>query len=156
MTWKASVMCRIPELSSPGSLPSLTPTYRRHGLTSSDIDLYAGGSGYRKLERWLAGQDFRFIRIGDQDHSAYSHSEISEVVTLTNGRRTFNIVVSNTEAAFAPSFNFHSTTVMNFVGGDRIFYGHPRLTLRYPSMVNTGAIYCGTFGVGNVDALQEF
>lgn len=50
----------------------------------------------------------------------YSHSEISEMVTLTDDRRTLDIVVSNTEATFAPTFKFHSTAAMNFVG-----WSHP-------------------------------
>ena len=54
--------------------------------TPSNIHLYVNGFGYWKLERWLAGQGFRFLRMGDRDHSAYSHSEISEVITLTDGR----------------------------------------------------------------------
>ena len=68
-----------------------------------------------KLERWLTGQGFCFLCVGDRDHSVYSHSKISEMVTLTDNRHTLNIVVLNTEATFTPIFKFHSTVVMNFV-----------------------------------------
>ena len=83
--------------------------------TLSNIDLYVGGSVYWKLGRWLVGQDFFFLHVGDRHPSQYSHPEISRVASI-------DVVVSNTETIF----KFHSTSVMSFVSGDRIFYGYPR------------------------------
>ena len=62
-------------------------------------------------------------------HPPYPYADISQVVALTDGQHTVDVVASNTDATFLPIFGFHSTAVMNFVGNDRIFCGYPRLTL---------------------------
>lgn len=56
------------------------------GTMPFNINMYVGGSGYWKLEHWLAGKGLPFCD---------SYSEISKMDTSINGRRTLDIVVSN-------------------------------------------------------------
>ena len=74
------------------------------------------------------GYRISLLRAGER-HPPYSYADISQVVALTDGRHTVDVMVSNTDAAVAPIFRFHSTLVMNFVGSDRTFCGYPRLTV---------------------------
>ena len=94
--------------------------------TLSNIDLYVGGSVYRKLGRWLVGQDFFFLYVGDRHPSQYSHPEISRAAS-TGGAHTVDIVVSNTETIF----KFHSTSALSAVTASfMVIPGRPCLTFR--------------------------
>ncbi|KAI6021764.1 hypothetical protein BKA83DRAFT_121964 [Pisolithus microcarpus] len=60
------------------------------------------------------------------------------VVVLCKGQTKIDVVISRTSTVLSPTFQFHSTAVMNFVSTDTIFCSCPRLTLWGLSMVNTG------------------
>ena len=81
---------------------------------------------------------------------------MEQKLPFSNGLRSIEIIVSKTEAACAPIFQFHSIAVMNFFSAERIFYAHPKHTLAYLSMVNPGRVYCDAFQLDNIDALRKY
>ena len=81
---------------------------------------------------------------------------MEQKLRFSNGLRTIEIVVSNTEAACAPIFQFHSTAVMNFFSAECIFCAYPKHTFAYLSMVNPGRVYCDAFQLDNMDALRKY
>jgi len=124
--------------------------------TLSDIDIHVPRCTLGKLEAWLGRKNFCISYLGDQDRSPYSYSEVHRVLAFANGLHTVNVIVSKMHAAFAPIFELHSTAAMNFVSADQVFCAYPQLTFSYLSMVNPAPIYCGTFGVVNMDALRKY
>ena len=56
----------------------------------------------------------------------------------------------------APVFKFHSTAVMDFVGGEVIFCTSPKLTFQYLARVNPAVAYSGNMGMDTMDTLQKY
>ena len=122
----------------------------------NDMDLYSPASGYCRMKDWLLQEGFSVVWGRKQETSGYHHSEISMMVKFTNGHWNVDVVLSKTEAALAPVFKFHSTAVMNFVGGNVIFCAYPQLTFQYHARVNPAVAYSGNMGMDTMDALRKY
>ena len=132
-------------------LPAVTTNW-----VPSDLDLYVPSSGYSKLEHWIARQGYCISHVGERAGNVYLYATMEQKLRFSNGLRTIEIVVSKTEAACAPIFQFHSTAVMNFFSAERIFCAYPKHTFAYLSMVNPGRVYCDAFQLDNMDALRKY
>ncbi|KAF4618641.1 hypothetical protein D9613_009830 [Agrocybe pediades] len=70
------------------------------------------------------------------DRTTYYNDAIAEVLALTNGDASINIIISTTETALIPIFYFHSTAVMNYISPYGIFCAYPKLTFNLRNMLN--------------------
>ena len=77
------------------------------------------------------------------------------MLTFTNGRCNVVVVVvvSKTNAAFAPILQFHSTAVMNFVSADQVF---SRADVPLRGEPGFYLLHSGEFGVVSMDALRKY
>ena len=108
---------------------------------ATDLDLYVPQSNASQFVTLLTQLGYQVIHRTKADHSFYSHSNILTVLSLSNGDRRIDLIVSKKQAAAAPIFQFHSTAVMNFVTRDKLFCAYPELTFRGLSLVNGGPLY---------------
>ena len=109
-----------------------------------------------KVQAWLLDRGYFYIRGQEREANAYWYSETRIAVAFSNGHRTVDVMLSKTEAAFAPIFKFHCTTVMNFIGGHIIFCAYQSLTLNYLARANPAIAYCRGMGMDTMDALRKY
>ncbi|KAI6157452.1 hypothetical protein BKA82DRAFT_48178, partial [Pisolithus tinctorius] len=93
--------------------------------TPTDLDIYVPKHCYPHLRI-----------LTHQTTPIYSQSTITFIVAWGKGNCHIDVVVTNTEVAVSPIFQFHSTAVMNFITADHIFCAYPALTLHGLSIVN--------------------
>ncbi|KIO05486.1 hypothetical protein M404DRAFT_140798 [Pisolithus tinctorius Marx 270] len=123
--------------------------------TPTDLDIYVPERCYPHLRILLKHQCYEILRT-HKTTPIYSQSAIASMVTWAKGNRHIDVIVSNTEVAVSPIFQFHSTAVMNFISADHIFCAYPALTLRGLSIVNPGVVYYGNFKVRYLKTLAKY
>jgi len=93
---------------------------------------------------------------GKSNISLYSTSKIFTVLTFTKADKKVDVIVSSTDCAVLPIFQFHSTAVMNFFTGNSIFCAYPSLTFRGLSMISASTLYNGSFSPVGMKALLKY
>ncbi|KIO11585.1 hypothetical protein M404DRAFT_126231 [Pisolithus tinctorius Marx 270] len=123
--------------------------------TPTDLNIYVPEHCYPHLRILLKHQCYKILR-KHKTTAIYSQSAIASVITWVKGNRHIDIVVSNTDVAVSPIFQFHSTAVMNFISADHIFCAYPALTLQGLSILNPGSVYYGNFKVKHLKMLAKY
>ncbi|KAJ7781439.1 hypothetical protein B0H16DRAFT_1710644 [Mycena metata] len=111
----------------------------------SDIDIY---SPVDTASSMLDILRYRFRFRIHRMQTTYTHPsaqypdylDILRVYWLKRGHNTLNLIVVNGDNAAASIFNFHSTIVMNYFSGTRLYCSMPELTLRKISAPNLNLI----------------
>ncbi|KIO04731.1 hypothetical protein M404DRAFT_57431, partial [Pisolithus tinctorius Marx 270] len=103
----------------------------------SDLDIYVSCRHMACLSvAHLVDTGYVVVCQRTVDAGPYGLSSIHLVVSFANDRQSIDVIVSSTVAAVSPIFEFHSTTMMNFISADHIFCAYPALTLHLMSLVN--------------------
>ena len=124
--------------------------------TPEVLDILVPNAYYLSLRVELEHQGYAIVKQTREDHGSYTYSQIRQVVSLSNGKRSLVVVVSKAPASIAPIFQYHSTAAMNFVSAEHIFCAYPELTLRGLSMINPGPFYRGCFDLTTMDELRKY
>ncbi|KAI6157013.1 hypothetical protein BKA82DRAFT_4380443 [Pisolithus tinctorius] len=123
----------------------------------SDLDIYVSCRHMACLSvAHLVDTGYVVVCQRTVDAGPYGLSSIHLVVSFANDRQSIDVIVSSTVAAVSPIFEFHSTTMMNFISADHIFCAYPALTLHLMSLVNAGPIYFEPFGFRTMCALEKY
>ncbi|KAH7924620.1 hypothetical protein BV22DRAFT_993457, partial [Leucogyrophana mollusca] len=100
-----------------------------------DMDIYVPRSEVIIVMAYLAQHNYQVIHVG-ANRPPYSHSSIHTIVAMANSTRKIDIVVSITENAVRPIFQYHSTIMMNYIASDGFFAAYPKMTNHYRALVN--------------------
>ena len=124
---------------------------------SDALEIYIPGAVHGEIRAWLMKQGFDITHMGRRaDSNPNSFSQIEQTFLYTNQNLRVVVFASKTDAACAPIFQLQNTACMNFISTDRIFCAYPHLTFRYLCMVNPAPLFCNSFGIVDIDVLQEY
>lgn len=95
-----------------------------------DMDLYVPKTARNTVMQYLKDMEGYTEVPGDKraGHVYEADVVVTEVVVMKKDVKRIDIVVSGNHMAVAPVFQFHTTTVMNFISGDGFFSAYPQLT----------------------------
>ncbi|KAF8836066.1 hypothetical protein BDN67DRAFT_877591, partial [Paxillus ammoniavirescens] len=114
-----------------------------HGWLPNDMDLYVPRHRIFRVLKRLRGQGYIPMKDATQRNYHYnSGNNIANVMMLTNGDCTIDIVESTTISALSLIFKFHLTAVMNYATADGFFSAYPGLTTRGHSLINPMQFAC--------------
>jgi hypothetical protein len=121
-------------ISGSFALACFSPTrnWRPH-----DLDMYVSMSHVHMLLEALVAFGNYIVMWGKPwiVNPQYRTSNIMEIISLSNGERKIDVIVSNS-CALLPIFAFHSTIVMNFVSAYGLYCGYPSLTLNRTGIIH--------------------
>jgi len=121
-----------------------------------DLDLYIFLRCQLQLGHLLKKRGYHLKKRGKSNISLYSASKIFTVLTFTKVDKKVDVIVSSTDCAVLPIFQFHSTAVMNFITGNSIFCTYPSLTFCGLSMISASTLYNGSFSPVGMKALLKY
>ncbi|KAI6045831.1 hypothetical protein EDC04DRAFT_2531863, partial [Pisolithus marmoratus] len=129
-----------------------------HGTSwmPTDLDIYIPQGTSTLIQNQLKVEGYSTIAEPTVNHLGYTYSHICHVVVISNGKRKIDLVVSRTSMALSPIFQFHSTTVMNFISADTVFCCYPQLTLCRLSMVNARPLYYSPHKRTIIDGIRKY
>ncbi|KAI5991052.1 hypothetical protein F5J12DRAFT_861875 [Pisolithus orientalis] len=104
----------------------------------------------------LECEGYKIVQQQSINGGPYDLSSIQAVVSFSNMCQCINVIISTMAAAVSPTFEFHSTAVMNFITADSVFCAYPTFTLCLMSMVNLGPVYFSPWGVKMMQALIKY
>ena len=122
----------------------------------TDLNIYVPIRCQLQLSHLLKKRGYRLQKRSKSSGSLYSASKIFNVLTFAKAQRKIDVVVSTSDCALLPIFQFHCTAVMNFVTAGSIFCAYPSLTFRALSMMNGAPLYNGSFSPVGVKALIKY
>jgi len=124
----------------------------------TDLDIYVPFRCQLQLSNLLKQRGYHLEkkRKSNESRSFYSGSKIFAVLTFTKAHNKIDVVVSTSDCAVLPVFQFHCTAVMNFITPNSIFYAYPSLTFQSLSMMNGSPLYNGSFSPLGVKALIKY
>ncbi|KAH7918703.1 hypothetical protein BV22DRAFT_1024126, partial [Leucogyrophana mollusca] len=107
------------------------------GWAPSDMDLYVPRRRSKRVLRYLTAAGYAPLDRTHEVRPQYgTECGVANVVTLCNGTCTIDVIIAVMNAAIAPIFRFHSTTVMNYISADGFFCAYPTLTSKKRALAN--------------------
>ncbi|KAI6008576.1 hypothetical protein EDC04DRAFT_2515472, partial [Pisolithus marmoratus] len=123
---------------------------------TDDLDIDVPQCTIMMLLNWLKFEGYFVISNNPHGQQHYTYSLVECVLVASNGECKINIVISGISTALSPIFQFHSTTVMNFISADTIFCCYPTLMLCHQMLVNVGLLYHGMPNRGIIDPMCKY
>ncbi|KAI5990040.1 hypothetical protein F5J12DRAFT_727769 [Pisolithus orientalis] len=109
----------------------------------TDLDIYVPFQSENLIACLLVGQGYCLHEPTSVDVAMYAGTSIHSAHAFLKGHYKIDVIVSVNAASIIPVFQFHTTTVMNFVSTDCIFCAYPALTMWACSPVNPMLLYIG-------------
>jgi len=122
----------------------------------TDLDIYVPFRCQLQLGHLLKKRGYCLRKKTKSNGSLYSACKIFTVLSFAKAHKNIDVMVSTTDCAVLPIFQFHCTAVMNFITANSIFCAYPSLTFRALSMMNGTPLYNGSFSPVGVKALIKY
>ncbi|KAI6035667.1 hypothetical protein F5J12DRAFT_689224, partial [Pisolithus orientalis] len=122
----------------------------------TNLDIYVPFWLENLIACLLVGQGYHLHEPASVDVAVYAGTSIHSVHAFSKGHYKIDVIISVNAASIAPVFQFHTTTVMNIVSADCIFYTYPALTMQAHSHVNLTLLYNSGLHHKAIALLQKY